>query len=181
MLQLGNIVLQFIQIVCLDLQVLVDLVRFLFKHAVLLSDLLKIEFVPLVFSLQVRLSFLFPFVEKFSCALSLFHQRLHLRDKLFPLRDNLVEQLKLVAVSELEVTIDAYGVDISIGFAQPSLDLAIGANRKGTHSAVMALLHERESLGACLTAISFIELTLLNNLELHGEILKVLALKSSQS
>ena len=73
-----------------------------------------------------------------------------------------------MAVSELEVTIDAYGVDIRISFAQPALDLAIGANRKRTHAAVMALVHERERLGTCLTAISFIELTLVNNLELHG-------------
>ena len=62
MLQLGNVVLQFVQIVCLDLQVLVNLVRFLLKHAIFLSDLLKIEFVPLVLSLQVRLPLLFPLV-----------------------------------------------------------------------------------------------------------------------
>ena len=39
-LQLGDVVLQFVQIVCLDLQILIDLVRFLLKQAVLLSDLL---------------------------------------------------------------------------------------------------------------------------------------------
>ena len=39
-LQLGDVVLQFVQIVCLDLQILIDLVRFLLKQAILLSDLL---------------------------------------------------------------------------------------------------------------------------------------------
>ena len=180
MLQLGNIVLQFVQIVCLDLQVLINLVRFLLKHAVLLSDLLKIEFVTLVFSLQVCLSFLFSLVKELRCPFSLLYKRLHLTDELFSFRDNLVEELQLMAVSELEVTIDAYGVDISIGFAQPSFDLAISTNRKSAHAAVMALVHELiESHGTCLTTVSFIELTLLNNLELHGQILKVLALQQS--
>ena len=81
-----------------------------------------------------------------------------------------------MAVGELEVTIDAHGVHVSVSFAQSALDLTVGANRKRTHSAVMALGHERESHGTCLTAVSFIELTLVDNLKLHGQILKVLAL-----
>ena len=45
MLELGHVMLQLVQIVCLDLQVLVNLVGFLFQRTVLLSNLLQLDLI----------------------------------------------------------------------------------------------------------------------------------------
>ena len=63
-------------------------------------------------------------------------------DQFFSFCDHLVEHLQLMTVGQLEITIDANRVDISISLAQPPLDLARGTDRYGALAAMVPFSHE---------------------------------------
>ena len=116
-LELCHVMLKFVQIVCLYLQVLIYLIRLLLHVTVLLPDLCQLDFVALGALEQFRLTLLFPPVQLLCGLLALLHERLHMIDQLFALRDHFVEHLELVTVRELKVAVDADWVDVGVCLA----------------------------------------------------------------
>lgn len=116
MLLLNAVMPQLVQVVCLDLKVLFDLVRLELQLTLILTLALNLSFHALLFASKLGLLLFFVAVQSFYCSVSLLNESSDFVYQLFSANDNFVVQLQLMTISELKVALDAHWVHLTISF-----------------------------------------------------------------
>ena len=116
MLLLNAVMPQLVQVVCLDMKVLFDLVRLELQLTLILTLALNLGFHALLFASKLSLLLFFVAVQSFYGSVSLLNESSDFVYQLFSANDNFVVQLQLMAISELKVAQDAHWVHLTISF-----------------------------------------------------------------
>ena len=120
--------LELVQIICLDLEVFVDLIRLLLKLADLLPIICELHINTLCLSIQFCFTFFSLPIEVFSFLGALLDKHLYLTNQLLTLVDYFSKQLQLMAIGKLEVAIDTDGVRVRIRLGQTPFHLTVVAD-----------------------------------------------------
>ena len=173
MLLLGNTMPKFIQIVCLYLQVLLDLIWLHLEFMLLLSFALQFRLHAQLLALEFFFAVLFPKGEYFDSVFGLLDKQTDFVDEFFALKHYFTVQLQLMAVRQLEVAVNANWIHFCVRLWQPSFHLAIWTDRCSAFPAVMPLKSNTKLNWARLTVFPLVEIFFLDHAELKRQVFEV--------